>query len=209
VPETTASLSNTGGPFTSSDYGATGPTTKASRILGNTGVQSDASGKGGVFTSSKTSTDPRIASNSPFSIDGQTSARPASIFGSAIFAATQDQRQGPFTVGSKTTSPGFSQPPKPGSIFGNAGSLTTSTGIFAASQDPKQGPFTSKTSNPGPSQQPNSGSIFGNAGQSSTFSSGGVFSKQNNATFGSVFGSQTQDSQSGRISTNEKHKGIL
>ena len=209
VPETTASLSNTGGPFTSSDYGATGPTTKASGILGNTGVQSDASGKGGVFTSSKTSTDPRIASNSPFSIDGQTSARPASIFGSAIFAATQDQRQGPFTVGNKTTSPGFSQPPKPGSIFGNAGSLTISTGIFAASQDPKQGPFTSKTSNPGPSQQPNSGSIFGNAGQSSTFSSGGVFSKQNNATFGSVFGSQTQDSQSGRISTNEKHKGIL
>ncbi len=211
LSQTFTTLSNNSAPFTTDSSVASGPTLKFGSVFGSTGVQSNASGKGGVFTAA---VGPKVGSKRPFDITSQTLAKPASPFGTAGSLTTGhaknsgifSQKQGELSSGGNTTSPGFYQPPKQDGIFGSS---TTSSrqqktsGVFSASQDTKQkGPFSSKTSNPGLSQQPNSGRVFRNAGQPSTFSSGSVFSKQGNA-------SQSQDRQGGSVSSSEKHKGIL
>ncbi|CAB4017470.1 Hypothetical predicted protein, partial [Paramuricea clavata] len=94
------------------------------------GYQSSLHNKGSAFGFPTSTTQPAnqnsnspMLSSKPFSnagLPGASASLSRNLFGMIMVLlaqlqkrATQDQRQGPFTVGSKTTSPGFSQPPKP------------------------------------------------------------------------------------------------
>jgi hypothetical protein len=189
-----SSASTTKGPFTSNSSGSgnnqslvkTGQSFASVGLLQTPATSSNTSGP---FTSRSLG-------------DSGSATKTGSVFGSAGLGSNPTgkggvftQKQGPFSSG-KNVTPVFAQTPRPaGGVFGSA--------VTSAGQQRTAGVFS--TPNSGLVQAANTGSIFGSAAQASTFSPGGVFSGQNNATLPS----QTQDLQVGRVSSSEKHKGLL
>ena len=215
--------------------GSTNPTVmnqnsplKKGSIFGNTAnsteqgnsarIRDSSDSKPNTFASRPFSLSSASQSHTLFNTAGETPPNPASVFGTAGSSKTSGmlsttQTSGPFSSGSKSTTPVFSQLSKPGTVFENVGSSSgqqESSGMFSPSKNPTLGPFSRKTSNAAVSSQPKSGSIFGSSGQVSTFASAGVFSKQSKATFGNVSAvPQTQESSRENSSTSERRKGIV